>query len=257
MRNGLILPTPLPITRKTFRFPLMSAICGILIPPDQFQLIPAESVQNILLQLTLNPYAFFTSGYSDYNEYDTVGMQTNNMQKRLWQISSFQWVWHLYTFNSTEITQEIKAKLYKGIEISSNYWQLSAQYQLPNGSYVRNSFQIPINAESLAEICAIFLSNEYQTKTFCRKQFRLSNNITQMQIKANGNWYPLQPITGNAGNPEALDTTGDNWNFYELLLLSNNFLFTTNQPYPKITPRNFAINGRLYDTSDQRSFYAP
>jgi hypothetical protein len=41
MKNGRILDTPLPITRRTFRFPLMSAICGILIPPDQFQLIPA------------------------------------------------------------------------------------------------------------------------------------------------------------------------------------------------------------------------
>jgi hypothetical protein len=35
-----------------------------------------------------------------------------------------------------------------------------------------------------------------------------------MQIKANGQWYPLQPITGNAGMPEILDTSGDNWDFY-------------------------------------------
>lgn len=38
-------------------------------------------------------------------------------------------------------------------------WQLSAQYQLPNGQYARNSFQLPINCESLAEVWAIFLSN--------------------------------------------------------------------------------------------------
>jgi D-alanyl-D-alanine carboxypeptidase len=59
----------------------------------------------------------------------------------------------------------------------------------------------------------------------------------------------LQPIPGNAGNPEALDATGDNWNFYELLLLSNNYLFNTNFPISRINQKNFAINGRCYDTT--------
>ena len=60
--------------------PLISAIIGILIPPDQFQLIPAASLKDIILQITLNPYAFFTTGYSDVHEFDSVGMQY--MQKR-------------------------------------------------------------------------------------------------------------------------------------------------------------------------------
>lgn len=180
---------------------MFSAILGLFIPPDQFQLIPAASLKNIILQITLNPYALFTTGYSDVHEFDTVGMQPSNMQRRSWRINSFQWVWHLYTFRSSDITAQLQTKLSKGIIISSNLWALTAQYQLPNGSYVRNSFQIPSNVESLAEICIVFLSNEYQTKTFCRKQFRLSNNITSMQFKANGAYYPLQPILGNAGNP--------------------------------------------------------
>jgi hypothetical protein len=53
----------------------------------------------------------------------------------------------------------IKDKLYKGITLSSNLWSLSAQYQLPNGSYVRNTFQIPVNVESLAEVLCVFISN--------------------------------------------------------------------------------------------------
>jgi hypothetical protein len=35
-----------------------------------------------------------------------------------------------------------------------------------------------------------------------------------MQFKANGNFFPLQPVLGNAGNPEAVDSTGDNWEYY-------------------------------------------
>lgn len=103
----------------------------------------------------------------------------------------------------------------------------------------------------------MFLSNEYQQYSFCRKQFRLSNNITSMQIKFNADYYPSQPITGNAGNPQYLDTTGDNWDFYQQLLLSNNYLFNTNFPCPKINQKNFAVNGRIYNTSNKNTFYDP
>jgi len=40
MQNGKILPQRIPLTKKTFRLPLLSAICGVLIPPDQFTLLP-------------------------------------------------------------------------------------------------------------------------------------------------------------------------------------------------------------------------
>lgn len=65
MVEGKILYAPIPLSRKTFRIPLISAILGILIPPDQFKLIPAASLKNLILQISLNPFAFFTSGYSD------------------------------------------------------------------------------------------------------------------------------------------------------------------------------------------------
>lgn len=145
MANGRILKQPIPISRKKFRVPLISAILGILIPPDQFQLIPAASLKNLILQISLNPYAFFTSGYSDIHEADTYGMQITNMQKRQWMITSFNWTWHLYTFADKEIARTLEAKLDAGIVMSSCYWQCSAQYQLQNGSYVRNTFQIPVN----------------------------------------------------------------------------------------------------------------
>lgn len=86
-------------------------------------------------------------------------MQPQNMQKRIWQITSFQWVWHLYTFPNESLQEGIRQKLYSGINISSNLWMLAAQYQLPNGSYVRNTFQIPVNVDSLSEVMIIFLSN--------------------------------------------------------------------------------------------------
>lgn len=78
-----------------------------------------------------------------------------------------------------------------------------------------------------------------------------------MQIKFNSEYYPSQPIIGNAGNPQYLDTTGDNWEFYKQLLLSNNYLFNTNIPLPKINTRNFAVNKRCYDPTRTTTFYDP
>jgi len=45
--------------------PLISSICGVLIPPDQFKLIPLRALYNLLLEITLNPYAMFSTGYND------------------------------------------------------------------------------------------------------------------------------------------------------------------------------------------------
>ncbi len=38
-------------------------------------------------------------------------------------------------------------------------------------------------------------------------------------------------------------------------MLSNNFLFNTNHPSPKINTKNFAINGRPYRTENNWSLY--
>lgn len=40
-----------------------------------------------------------------------------------------------------------------------------------------------------------------------------------------------------------------------MILLSNNYLFSTNTPAPKINKKNFAINGRIYDTSNTKTLY--
>ncbi len=40
MQNGMILKTKVPMKQKTFRIPLISSVLGVLIPPDQFTLIP-------------------------------------------------------------------------------------------------------------------------------------------------------------------------------------------------------------------------
>lgn len=44
IQNGQILPHKIPVSTRTFRFPLISAIVGILIQPEQFIMIPMKAL---------------------------------------------------------------------------------------------------------------------------------------------------------------------------------------------------------------------
>lgn len=79
--------------------------------------------------------------------------------------------------------------------------------------------------------------------------------MNSFQIKFNLDYYPPQPIIGNAGCPEMVDTTGDNRDFLEQILVSNNYLFSANYPNPKINAFNFALNRRIYDPSVAGALY--
>lgn len=49
MQNGVILPQKIPVSQAVFRIPLISSICGVLIPVDQFLLIPMKALYNLLI----------------------------------------------------------------------------------------------------------------------------------------------------------------------------------------------------------------
>lgn len=132
---------------------------------------------------------------------------------------------------------------------------MANEYSLANGSQVRNPWIVGTQVQSLCSIIVAFISNEYLTHSFCRKNFRLSNNINSFQIKLNTNYWPTQPIVGNAGNPEPVDGDVDNYVYMEQLLLSTLYLFSTNHPMPKINKYNFAINGRCYDSDRKDTYY--
>jgi len=54
------------------------------------------ALQDLLVELTLNRFAMFSSGYSDVHELDSKGMQVAVPRK--WLLSNIQWNLHLYTF---------------------------------------------------------------------------------------------------------------------------------------------------------------
>lgn len=46
---GKITAKPLTVPARTFKIPLLSTIVGLLIPADQFVLIPLKTLNNFLL----------------------------------------------------------------------------------------------------------------------------------------------------------------------------------------------------------------
>ena len=56
----------------------------------------------------------------------------------------------------------------------------------------------------------LFYPLDFQNMSFCRKHYRISNNITKLQLRLNMDYFPSQPLSGNGGNPIQLDSTGDN-----------------------------------------------
>jgi hypothetical protein len=49
MINGIIIPQKIPISRKTFKIPLISAVMGLLIPASQFVLLPIRAFNDLYL----------------------------------------------------------------------------------------------------------------------------------------------------------------------------------------------------------------
>lgn len=103
---------------------------------------------NFLLELTLNPYAMFSTGYQDRNEFDTVGML--RVIPRAFRITKFQWILNIYNFPSEALRNYLERSLVKGITLTCTSYLLGSQYQIPNGQLIRNSWQINSTAESLA-----------------------------------------------------------------------------------------------------------
>jgi len=64
---GNILQSKVPVLYRKFLIPFISSVMGILIPPESALLIPMKVLYQTLIELTLSPFAFFTTGYQDRN----------------------------------------------------------------------------------------------------------------------------------------------------------------------------------------------
>lgn len=49
MVGGKILPQKIPVSKRTFKIPFISAVIGLLIPESQFLMIPLRALEGSLI----------------------------------------------------------------------------------------------------------------------------------------------------------------------------------------------------------------
>lgn len=255
MKNGRILPVWQPVALKRFIIPFISAVMGILIPTESYSLLPLKAFNNTIIELTLNRYAMFSSGYNDRGERDTLGMLYPIQRDFFFR--KFNYILQIYYFNETNLKSYLESQLRSGIIFSSETIGLGCQYMIANQLALRGAYQINTSASLMTQLMIVLLDNRYLQYPFLRKQYHLSCNISSLQIKFDAKWYPPQPIIGNAGNPEMLDSTGNVQPFLEMAYRSGDQLFNNRMPMGIINAFNFSINSRIFDPSNTLTLLPP
>lgn len=89
----------------TLLVPLLSAAWGHLIPPEARKLIPAKALEKMIVEIQLNPNAFFTSGYKHDEDHDGDDpIDSTDLIRRDWMITDISLEMDLW-FYDQRVTQ--------------------------------------------------------------------------------------------------------------------------------------------------------
>lgn len=253
-------PIKHPRTCAEYCFPLLSGVLGILMPRENYKLFPAFAVENLTIEFRVNPYAVFTSGYftppnSGVNASDHgIFKNLTTQPKRAFKIKEFELVVDLIQFDES-VTDLMRQQLQgDGIILSTHSWSLGPLYNIKDTASCLGTWQMNMGFESLKSIYLIYLSNDYMTYSFCRKNYRMSRNIISLQIKIGLEYFPDKALEGHAGNPYLVDKEGEN-NWIFLYELWKNFGHLNDVFQHNIINRhNFCINERPYDVTSTKPY---
>lgn len=155
--------------------PLLSGALGALIPADAFKLIPMECFPNVTIECLISPYTFFTSGYchSDNNA-------PGNLPYRKWEIRRWELITNQYLFPA-EITNIVLARYKAGdtMYFHSHSFMLGPTYTVQK-NLVPSTVSINLGFDSLKAILLVFIPTDFEQYSTCRRQYRLSMNITKI-----------------------------------------------------------------------------
>lgn len=217
------------ITRYTFQVPLFSGIFGVGMAPHNYKLIPMKYFGNeLVFELQFNPDAFFTSFFSKDQSARSYNVRRLILHADLLQIKD------------PNVLANAEQDFQNTIRIPTTSWFVGPTAPV-TGGVVPPTLQVNLGFHSLRTILMMFLPNDYTSNTYCRKQYRLSMNLTSLQCKIGQYYYPPLPIRGNGGN-----NTGsiNNYQFVKELQRCFKKQFC---PSSFINPHNFAINCRASD----------
>lgn len=119
---------------------------------------------------------------------------------------------------------------------------LCALHKVPGGSGPSSSYTIGCRSRNLTQLVCLFVPTDFQIYSFCRKHYRLSNNITSFQLRIGIDYWPPNAHKGNAGNVVSNNLEDDNAVFLENIYFAMNCMFSATNPQPRINAYNFSLN---------------
>lgn len=247
-----------------FTVPLLSGLFGVLMPSDDYKYIPIFAFKDLNLRFNLNPFACHTSGYDDTykcdneNAFNTLYKVRMGAQlKRLWKFRKFEINVDILLFDYS-IEQIIQNQLMNGIVFHTHSWIQGPQYLLSNTNEANQTWHINCAFESLKALFWVFIPKDYDKYSFCRKNYRLSNNLAKYQIRIGIDYYPSIPVEGDAGANamfSSLNYSQTNLPFVNGLWKSMNKFNDINHEC-SINSTNFAVNQRFYDVTNTDPLFA-
>lgn len=214
--------------------PLPSAILGFLAPKDKMKLFPLHAIEQLILELRMNPNAFFTSYLG------------NNFDDIVWQIINIELHVNLVYFEEQFVNNTVIDTLMStGISLDTCMWDNAVNKDILNqnqnqATALPNEILVNKGYSSMKLFMFCFLPLDYQTATCYRKNFRVSMCISNYQLRFNQDYWPSMPFQGNAST---VANSPNNLEFYYALLKA--FGKHHSPTCISINPSNFAICDRL------------
>lgn len=165
-------PVKKKITRATFTIPLLSGILGILVPQKSYKLMPMRALRDLVIELQINPYAFFSSGYpASANDTTVLGVP---YRRDTWKIARCEIVCEMLEFGR-QVDQVVQGQLDSGgIIFHSCSWVKGPTFSFSANDSPQGTFQINQGFDSLRSIAITMNPLDYQLYPYCRKLFRIS-----------------------------------------------------------------------------------
>lgn len=116
-----------------------------------------------------------------------------------WRVTRFALKLRMYRFDQG-LMDQLSAQVKGGIQMHSQNFSLGPLYNIQPNVSVTNNWQLNNGIPSVRALFFWFLANDYEIYNNCRKSFRLSQCITQMQLKIGSTYIPQNPVLGHAGN---------------------------------------------------------
>lgn len=263
LRGNPVNTTKITPLYAEYTIPLLSGSIGALIPKDKYKLIPAFAFDPLQIEMRINPHAVFTSGYI---ENGVVGgsLKTDHeafrdssfgrMMNRTFKIIEMAIVVDIIQFDDN-INNVVKSQLAgEGIVIHSNSYSLGPLYTIPSTTNALGTWQINMGFESLKSLIITYISNDYLTYTFCRKLYKMTKNITQLQTKIGLDYFPEKAFDAHAGQPD-IAASGEKNNAIFLNEVLKSFGYLNSEKSSCILNKyNFAVNQRHYDVTATSSY---